>query len=207
MTDLEIKNFEKKLDSQYSSKTSFAALKRIIDEYVDSNRIDYISSGSSRFVVKISNTKVLKIAKNKKGLRQNETEADWGLKNYGVAAEWFDESDEHIWIESELCTKAKTKDFKDKYDYTFKYFCSCIEYCFYEIHPSRYYKPYKPENYDKIWDDDKYAFIQNICNYIADFDVPVGDLLRINNYGINQNSDIVLVDTGLSNDVLNEYYR
>ena len=41
-----------------------------------------ISSGSSRIVYKIDNTKVLKLSKNKKGLAQTAVEIHWGNDSY-----------------------------------------------------------------------------------------------------------------------------
>ena len=58
-----------------------------------------ISSGSSRIVYLIDDTKVLKLAKNRKGLAQNEIEADWSKFNYGITAEVFEcDTDKYFWV-------------------------------------------------------------------------------------------------------------
>lgn len=57
---------------EFSKLTSFN--KRI--QYCK-ERLKRISSGSSRIVYMVDDTKVLKIAKNQKGLAQIEVEADW----------------------------------------------------------------------------------------------------------------------------------
>lgn len=48
--------------------------------YVE-EKLQRISSGSSRIVYKIDEEKVLKVAKNKKGLSQNIVESDWGIQS------------------------------------------------------------------------------------------------------------------------------
>lgn len=202
MDDLEIKALEKQLDSNFRIKNSFSSLKRLIDEY---NNIEYLSSGTSRFVFKLNDKKVLKLAKNKKGQLQNGVEADWGLKNYGVAADWYAISDQDIWLESELCKKIKITEFKNITGISFKEFCDCLRYYYFDIHPkSAYFKLSKPDIYDESWDNE---FIQGFYYYIGDFGVPVGDLTRISSYGINQEGTVVLVDSGLNDDIYNEYYK
>lgn len=199
MDNKELKDFEKLLDDAFKTRHSFAGLRRILDT---TEGIEYISSGTARAVFKVSDDKVLKIAKNPKGIGQNQAEADWGLKNYGIAAEWFDVSDEGIWIESELCQKVKMSDFKKEQGITFVYFCDCLDYYYWSN--IKYRKGvYKPDGYDETWEND---FIRPFYEYIGDFGVPIGDLKRISSYGRNREGEIVLVDTGLNEDVYNEYY-
>lgn len=199
MIDTEIKQLEQEIDSLYSQRASFARLKALLD----SKDIEYISSGSSRLVYKVSDTKVLKIAKNRKGVAQNSTEADWALRNYGVAAEWYDVSNEYIWIESEFCTKARTVDFVKQTGHSFRYFCDCIAYYKYDRNGRPYAR--KPENYESTWDEEN--LLAYMYNYLGDFDPPIGDLMRISSYGINTKGELVLTDTGLSDIVYNDYYK
>ena len=81
MTEEEIKQLCNELDSTWNRYHSYAALARVMS---GKDGIDYISSGSSRKVYKVSDTKVLKLAKNDKGSVQNYTEADWALPKYGA---------------------------------------------------------------------------------------------------------------------------
>lgn len=200
MTDAEIKELKDKLDNYYSTRHTFAGLKRIMDE----SGAEYICSGTGRLVYKVSDTKVLKIAKNKAGEAQNGVEADWALRNYGVAADWYDVSNDYIWIESEFCKKVRILDFEKQLGYSFKYFCDCIRYFESDVHPKRYIHYSKPAGYEDTFD--KEDLLCNMYNYIADFDVPAGDLVRISSYGINQKGEIVLTDTGLNNYIYSEYY-
>lgn len=200
MEKQELKELEQELDKAFKIRQSFAAIKRIMD---NKDGVEYIAQGTGRLVYKVSEDKVLKIAKSPKGIAQNETEADWGLKNYGVAAEWYDVSDEGIWIESEICSKVKISDFKKELGFTFQYFCDCLRYFASQRDRRRGYAV-KPENFDETYENE---FINAFYQYIADFGVPTGDLCRISSYGRNHNGEIVLVDYGLNEDVFNNYYR
>ena len=197
MEDSQIKELEKELDNAHS----FAAIKRIMDSKSD---VEYITSGSARAVYKLNDDKVLKIAKNAKGIAQNEAEADWGLKNYGVASEWYDVSEKGFWIESEYCKKCTVKDFREITGRSFKSFAELLNYNHYDRNGNRYYTPTKPDDYDDSWDDD---FVRCFYDYMGDFGVPVGDLTRLSSYGINHKGDIVLVDTGLNQNVYDDYYK
>ena len=202
MTEEEIKKLENGLDSIFSKKRQFSVLSRYLSEI----GCEYIASGSARAVYKLNNDKVLKIAKNKKGIAQNEVEADWALRNYGIAADWYDISDDSIWIESEFCRKAKKSDFKNLTGLDFSWFQNAIKYNYMTLHPSRYYSIPKPEGYsEEIEKED--SFLVQMESYMADFDIPWGDLVRISSYGINHNNEIVLVDYGLNRSVEEEFYR
>lgn len=199
-TDTEIKEIEKELDNIWTTRKQFTKIKAYMDSL---DGVEYICSGTSRLVYKLNNDKVIKLAKNKKGIAQNETEADWLLKNYGVACEWYDVSKDGIWIESEYCTPITQSVFKEKLGYSFKFFQNCLwTYSFDK--DGRHYS-LKPEGYENTWDTGD--LLSCMYSYIGDFDVPVGDLVRISSYGLNHNGEIVLVDTGLNKQVFEQFYR
>ena len=77
MTDEEIKGLCNELDSTWNRYHSYATLARVMS---GKDGIDYVSSGSSRKVYRVSDTKVLKLAKNAKGSAQNYTKADWSIR-------------------------------------------------------------------------------------------------------------------------------
>ena len=77
MTDEEIKQLCNELDATWERYRSYAALARVMS---GKDGIDYVSSGSSRKVYRVSDTKVLKLAKNAKGSAQNYTKADWSIR-------------------------------------------------------------------------------------------------------------------------------
>ena len=77
ITEEEIKLLCNELDSTWNRYHSYAALARVMS---GKDGIDYVSSGSSRKVYRVSDTKVLKLAKNAKGSAQNYTKADWSIR-------------------------------------------------------------------------------------------------------------------------------
>lgn len=58
----------------------------------------------------------------------------------------------------------------------------------------------------KMWENE---FIYSIFNYIGDYDVPTGDLTRLNSYGLVKRGGedtIVLIDYGLTSNNYEQYY-
>ena len=76
ITEEEVKQLCNELDSTWNRYHSYTALARVMSR---KDGIDYVSSGSSRKVYRVSDTKVLKLVKNAKGSAQNYTKADWPI--------------------------------------------------------------------------------------------------------------------------------
>lgn len=204
MTDEEIKQLCNELDSTWNRYHSYAALARVM---TGKEGIDYISSGSSRKVYKVSDTKVLKLAKNVKGSAQNNTEADWALPRYGCVSDWYAVSNnDSIWILSELCHKAKQSDFRTRLGISWQDYINYVRYICSERNPRnyRYYHIERPEKFSEWIEEEN--LLGYIYGYIGDFNPPCGDLTRISSYGINTAGEIVLVDSGLSESVLSDHY-
>lgn len=204
MTDEEIKQLCNELDSTWNRYHSYAALARVM---AGKEGIDYVSSGSSRKVYKVSDTKVLKLAKNVKGSAQNNTEADWALPRYGCVSDWYAVSNnDSIWILSELCHKAKQSDFRAKLGISWRDYINYVRYICSERNPRdyRYFHIERPEKFSEWIEEEN--LLGYIYEYIGDFNPPCGDLIRISSYGINTAGEIVLVDSGLSESVLSDHY-
>ena len=45
-----------------------------------------------------------------------------------------------------------------------------------------------------------------MINYIANYDLPVGDMTRISSYGVNSKNEVIVTDYGLTDDVFKEHY-
>lgn len=167
--------------------------------------VKYLGSGTSRMVFKLNDKKVLKLAKNQKGIEQNETEADIYLRQlYGIA-DWYAVSSDGIWIVSELCTKARQADFKAKLGLSFADYCNYVGYINQERSHRKSWRSYpQPEKFYEYIEAEN--LLGGVYEYIGNWDPPVGDLQRISSYGINQEGEIVIVDTGLSETVADKYY-
>lgn len=170
--------------------------------------LERISSGSSRIVYKIDNEKALKLAKNRKGLSQNEVEYDLS-NDYmvdDIIAKVFDVDEENfLWIEMELAKKITLSKFKSITGIEFNDFCDALRYQEYLSKGSRNSNKVKePKNMNDYWENE---FMMGFFDYVGNYEVPIGDLLRINSYGIVGNDDrVVLIDYGLNDDNYSKYY-
>lgn len=190
----------------FKSLTSFN--KRI--KYCETN-LKRISSGSSRIVYAIDNEKVLKLAKNSKGLAQNEIEIEYGQYHdiSDIIAKIFDYEDNNLWVEVELARKVNVADFKRITGFDFKTYSIAITNYGNKVNEQKNRMEY-PELDSKIteamWEDE---FVYDIFSFIGNYDLPVGDLTRLNSYGIvkrNGEDTIVIIDYGLTHDVYGSYY-
>jgi mRNA-degrading endonuclease RelE of RelBE toxin-antitoxin system len=177
-------------------------------QYCDKNLIR-ISSGSSRVVYKIDDTKVLKLAKNKKGLAQNEIEIDFS-KDFmwvGIIAEIFNYDENNLWVEMELARKLTPKIFEEITGLNFEEYGNGLKYYKSETgNNTNSYKPSKPDSYDDMWENE---FSYDIFNLIGGYDINVGDLTKMSTYGVvnrNGEDEVVMIDYGLTNKVYDSYY-
>jgi hypothetical protein len=182
-----------------------------------SKRVNYcnetlqkIGSGSSRVVYKINNFQVLKLAKNEKGVAQNEAEADYNVQYHEeMVTKVFESDDKNLWIVSELALPVKKGDFKRLAGVDFDLF-------------SRYAKDYEdrmrgrhsryinygitPEIADIMMDNE---WVSNLITFLEEADMQFGDYVRLSTYGrVNRNGKetLVVVDAGSTNDNISTYY-
>lgn len=173
-------------------------------------RLQKLASGSGRAVFKIDEQKVLKIAKNKKGLAQNKVESDWSLNSYEILAETFDIGEDvkgvgPFWVEMELAKKITKSRFKQLVGIPID---AVYEYL-YEFHGT-------PPVYRRVMSDEEAAayhenpFIIELMDVVGNYDMSIGDLWRTSTYGEvvrDGKPAVVLVDFGLTKTVWNDYYK
>lgn len=170
----------------------------------------HIGKGSSRATFQIDDEKVLKLAWNDKGLGQNIEEE--GTYNASIFPKVYDYDEDGKWIISEFVLPAKLQDFKHCFGMTFQQFASFIsascKYRFggryWNVMPENKWISYL-ENNEELSEFDEY-----IANYGSHSFTPIGDMTRLCNYGLTQRNGeatIVLLDSGLSEEVWNNYYK
>jgi len=188
---------------EFKKLNSFA--KRV--EYCNTH-LKRISSGSSRIVYMVDNEKVLKLAKNKKGLAQNEVEIEYSgyYDIEDIVAKVFESDENSLWVEMELAKKVTPNIFKSVVGVSFEDYAAAMHYHYHtNIKPSRY-SPKKPENMDELWENE---FTYSMLDFMANYDIPVGDLGRLSTYGLvkrDGHDTIVMIDYGLTHDVYGTYY-
>lgn len=198
--------------AEFKTLTTFAERIRYCQ-----TRLQRISSGSARIVYKIDNEKVLKLAKSRKGIAQNEAEGgDYYKNSIGCFAEIYDVDDNYLWIEMQLARKAKLSDFKRLTGYDFAVMCQWIYDC-----RSRYSRG--GYGYDKSYDSifnseefkkglENYSIFAEIEEYLCNYQLEtVGDLTRLNSWGVVNDEygqeKLVIIDSGLTDDVWADYYK
>jgi hypothetical protein len=194
---------------EFSKLNSFNKRIRYCEE-----RLKRISSGSARIVYMIDDTKVLKIARNEKGLNQNDIEATYS--NYhdikDITAQVFAYDDNDLWVEMELARKVTPKIFQQVVGVSFDDYCDGLDKYFEAVNPQRAAKSWSrssipQEKYDALWDNE---FVYDIFTFMGGYDTPIGDLKRLNSYGLvkrNGVDTIVLIDYGITWDGLDAYYK
>lgn len=190
---------------EFKQLTSFNARIKYCQE-----RLRRISSGSSRIVYQIDDTKVLKLARNKKGLAQNEVEERNSGGDYPTA-EIFDYDENGLWNEMELATPLNEKIFLEITGFNWRDYVAVVNNYGNEVGDvnkrSGRKIPVDQSIVEAMWEDD--GFVREMLTYIGDLGQGVGDLMKLNSYGVvnrDYGKDIVIIDYGLTDDVYDNYY-
>lgn len=178
-------------------------------QYCEQN-LQRISSGSSRIVYKIDNEKVLKLAKNQKGLAQNEVEIEYSSEYLldGTVAKVFEYDENNLWLEMQLARKCTPTLFKQITNFSFDDFRKAInDYGMQSGNGGSGQKSgLDPKIEEIMWEDE---FVRGIFDFIGNYGIPVADLMRLNSYGIvseKGQNHIVIIDYGLTHGIHASYY-
>lgn len=194
--------------SAYTKEKSFASRLRYATA-----RAKKLGTGSSRVAFEIEyqgRPTVLKIAKNKKGMAQNEYEIrvlrDWYVVDMGITIPMIDsdeiDEDNQTWLHTEKAEKMTPTVFKSHMggmdDRELMVF---IQWSI----GSRDNPPHGM-SIEEAWallDDNETLY--SLMNFAGSYDVHAGDLSSRNNWGL-YNGSPVLIDVGLSSEIMKNYY-
>ena len=178
-------------------------------KYCEQN-LQRISSGTSRIVYKIDETKVLKLAKNEKGVAQNKTEINfsedylWDM----VVAKLFDYDEDGLWVEMELARKVTTSIWNNIVGIPIDIFRDGTRFMEQQKGSLKtLYRLKEPERMEELYEND---FTSTILDLIANYDVGSGDFGKLSTYGLvnrDGKDEIVIIDYGLTNEVYDSYYK
>jgi GNAT superfamily N-acetyltransferase len=176
-------------------------------DYANRN-LNRIASGTGRIVYDIDGNKVFKLAKNTKGISQNDAESSAAVyKSYDdILTDVIEYADDDSWLIAEKAKKITSLRFKELIGYDINQFYAYLANDDLEI--NGYPKRYKidPTIEAQMHDDEQ---IQRFRNFIIDYDINVGDFGRISSYGEIVREGIptlVLTDYGLTKDNYNTHY-
>lgn len=170
-----------------------------------------IGSGSSRVIFQLDDEKCLKLAKNNKGIAQNEAEAIDGADRYSIGTEVFKYPGNFFYIVSEYVLPAKESDFQHCLGISFKEFQNFViqSYKYYASRKETYYLygGMDDEQFSELLEENDW--LSQLYNYMSDYHLPYGDLTRLSSYGIcrrDGDTEIVVLDSGF-NDTTSKLYR
>lgn len=219
------------LEANYPSSFSIDVFKELPSF---KQRVDYanktlkrISSGSSRIVYEVDEKTVLKIAKNQKGIAQNELEIemsnDYYLNSIGLMAEIYEKDEgKFLWLEMEKAGKLTDRKFKQLTGQSFETLNSFIYYFFkqYSRRPI-YFRGMAEEeaerlvNPNELFPETNYGaeFFGKVKEYISNYQPDIStvqDMTQMSTWGIvkrNGKEEVVIVDYGVNEEIINKYYR
>ena len=182
--------------------------------YLDSKTIEYcnnnmghpIGAGSSRFVYQIDDEKCLKLAVNRKGYAQNKVEVETIKKiNSPLFPLVFGVDPNYGWVVTECVLPADSEDFKHCLgkDETFLW---RVILDIKQLKRCGGMSEYENEIAEVYGDCELF---RNLADYILGFDIPVGDLMRIENWGLakrNGKEALVVLDVGFNKTVWIQHY-
>lgn len=167
-----------------------------------------IGNGSSRMVFQLDDETVLKLAKNDKGIAQNEQEHDlyrWGASEYLPKVYNGSDEEDFLWIVSEYVLPSKVSDFKKAVSVPFKdvqrlvFSMICRNFNVANEIFSKY-----EDNYEAI------EFLNAIQDLHYSYNMELADMAYTRNWGMVMRDGkpmMVLLDSGLSKEVFDKHYK
>jgi len=190
--------------SAYKSDTSFASRIRYAVE-----RAQKVGTGSSRVAFEIEyegRPTVLKVAKNKKGIAQNDYESsmldDYYFTGLGINIPMIDYDEENespTWIHMEKAAKMKPNQFKQFFSgLTPDEALHVAQYGSGKIQVGE-----DSERYQQLIEDNEY--LDSLVDLIGNYDIAFFDLTRLANWGVYKNGPVI-IDIGGSSEVISQHY-
>ncbi len=176
-------------------------------------RMDYcqahltrIGGGTGRMVYQIDDQTVIKLAKNAKGVAQNEAEDNEEIQRQydHIITKVLDRHPNHLWVESEMAKKVTRNRFKElsggiSIEDVGEWMTN------YELmrNGSRTKSSQDPEISDRIWNNEFFYDVGDMANVM---NIRFGDFGVLSSYG-ELNGELKVVDYGISSDVYSTHYE
>lgn len=168
-------------------------------KYAERN-LEHLSSGSARIVYLTPGKTIVKLAKNDKGIAQNQAEANPKMKSKYLNP-IISCAKNHAWCETHYLDKITEKDFLKMTGLDFEDFGLAIRYGLKKVSGNT--DKDKPKNFDKVSESDIYKEMKDIGEK---FKLLPGDMARISSWGTKDGKPI-LIDAGLTRDIFDEFYE
>jgi len=157
-----------------------------------------LKAGSSRIAFDYSPEYVLKLAKNDKGIAQNNAEADGFIQNNykDLVANVKDSDPNDFWILAQKATKVSAGQFKILAGFSLE---DLRNYLYTRIENKKIFPVSDMEMFNEN------EFVQELMDLMVNFAMPIGDIVRASSWG-KVNDRLVLIDYGLTNSILSDMY-
>lgn len=167
-----------------------------------------LAAGSARIAYKIDDEKVLKLAKNRKGIAQNEVEGDrFAQQSYkDIIAKVYERDENYLWIEMELAKKISPKRFSELTDVTVEQLGIYLSIQDALDNGRKNYRTIFPELKQKM---DNNEWVQRVYSLCRDLALSYGDFGRISSFGESTRDNkpaVIIIDMGLSESVYSDFY-
>lgn len=177
-----------------------------------------VGGGSSRvaFVIDYQGRKtVLKIAKNKKGLAQNEQEVNMlnTAEMLGASGtvtvpmiDYDETAEQPSWIHLEYARKLKSEqEFERLTGFKMQELISyASKISANRSYPAGHRMQFDDEWTNRVWEDED-SFAYEFVSFVGNTELHLPDLLRPSNWGVYKNHPVI-IDLGLSDEVYQSFY-
>lgn len=174
-------------------------------EYCTKELGENVGEGSSRAVFQIDDVQVLKLALNEKGIAQNRVEASTKEMKSPLFPYILYVDENNKWLVTEYVLPAEGKDFEHCLGFGcghfFYHIIESIKGLKYDGGMSAYEDEFVPYFGDS-------EFYRLLAKYILDYDIPIGDMQRIENWGVtkrNGKDTLVILDPGWNKETMKLY--
>lgn len=168
-------------------------------KYAERN-LKHLSSGSSRIVYLTPQKTIIKLAKNDKGIAQNQAEANPEMKSKYLN-QIISCAKNFAWCETHYLEKITESEFEQMTGLKFSDFGDSLRFGLKDVSGNKEIE--KPENFEKVSKSDIYKELKDIGEK---FKLLPGDIARISSWG-SKDGRPVLIDAGLTRDIFDEYYE
>lgn len=197
--------FKTQFIPELSKIRSFAGRIRYAD-----HAFQRLGSGTGRIVYDIDGEKALKLAKNAKGIAQNEAEGNVGIyqDTHHIVAEIFDRADDDSWLVAEKAKKVTEKRIKELTGIP-----SLLDLGYFldnQVQINNGRQPYHHQSQELVDDMWENEFVTDLVDFIMNYSQMSGDMGRPSSYGEvlhDGQPSIVLTDYGLNDEVYNAHYN
>lgn len=158
-----------------------------------------LAKGSARVVFDF-NSSVIKIAKNQKGIEQNQVEIAIGLTKPDCVPNLISFDDNNSWSVFEKVDTITKEEFEELSQTTLPKLHDVLKY-----KKDRIRKNIEID-YKKEQQIQNNKLLNELAGLIENFNLSVGDMVRISSWG-KKNGKVLLIDFGLTSDIYKKYYK